>query len=95
MPSLLHMYGSPMFISVAELPAVVQERIDEAKLEGSDWVVLTSFGRVVEYSEPLQYGPVVYKTGEQKDSFKEVRVRHEIVLAIREAHPGEIPGVEA
>ena len=85
------MMAMPFPICVAELPAVVTERIDDSD---NDWVELTSFGRVMEPGEMLRHGNIVWQESSQRDDYKTVQLRHQAVLVVREAHDGELTGVD-
>jgi hypothetical protein len=91
------MYGLPNQLVVAESPDVLEGIISDAVASGDRlFISLHSQGSYLDMSgipaselrrmEPEQ----IVARAERRDSFTDLRIRHELVVAFREAHPGEV-----
>lgn len=92
MSSFIYMHGLGRPMISAEDPDVVTAKIEEAEEEGDDFVRLMSHGVMAKENPKakLPDGRIVVAV-ERHDSFTVLKLRHAMILAIREDHPGEVP----
>lgn len=91
------MYGLSNQLIVAESPDVVDGIINEAVAEGDRmYVALHSQGSYLDMSaidpeDIRRLSPEqLVSMGERRDSFTDMRVRLDLIVAFRDAHPGEV-----
>lgn len=93
MASIVYMHGLMGQLLVAESPDTVERIVTEADEDTEDtgFVTLHSQGSYMDVKEAGRAQGMVFMEGERKDSFTDIKVRHAAILAVREAHPGEVP----
>lgn len=97
MATVMFLYGLPNQLIVAESPDVIEGIIADAVAEGDRmYVGFHSQGSyldmsAIDHEDIRRLSPEqLVGMGERRDSFTDMRVRLDLIVAFRDAHPGEV-----